>query len=854
MKEHSNDRDKAEQSAHQRKNRGKGRAKRVWGVIGTIVLVGVLTMAIFVGIFMTYINKSLKGHVEVDMSEYDRKVSTELYRLGTDGETWEMYQTLFSDENRIWVDIGDIPKYLQEATIAIEDKRFETHHGVDWRGTLRAITSTLTGSGTQGGSTITQQLLKNVTGDNQVTVKRKITEIYRALALEKDYSKSQILEMYLNTIYLGEQCYGVQTAARMYFHKDVKDLTLAECACLIGITNNPSMYDPLLSDWTRENNRERQLTILGEMLSQEKIDQATYDAAVAEEVQFSDGYTNLGNFTEPTEDQETPEKPAVQSTANNSYYTDQVISDVAAALVEKLGLEDDAPDENGNVRTAQEKAVSKIYSSGYKIYTLQDSKLQSIAESVFENSDLVEYTDDYGKPLQAAITLVNNSTGNVVAMVGGLGAKTVDRGWNWATEPRQCGSATKPISDYAPALDDGTITAASAIDDYPVRDLDGYGAWPKNSHSGFYGLTTVWTALVESLNTCAVRVNESYGSAASYNYMVEKLGFTTLTQRDSQQSGNMGLGGYDVGVTTEEMAAAYAAIANDGVYTKPRTWLRVEDSEGNAVMENETSAHSAMKETTAYLLRDILESVITSGTGTEAYFSGMTIAGKTGTTDDNRDRYFVGFSPYYCAAVWTGYESNDELSYGMGNGSAQLWKQVMREIHGDLEDKAFDSCTGLTQVTVCSDSGLLATDACTKDLRGSRVRTVMVAADTAPTATCNVHKLVDYCTEGKHIATQYCPKDKVKQVAVLDWNRALFNDIKARDHEYLLKVLDGSATPNDPKDDICPAHQKAITPVTPTDPTTPTTPTDPTDPTTPDTGGAEDSGGVGGGGSWWKRP
>ena len=293
MKEHSNDRDKAEQSAHQRKNRGKGRAKRVWGVIGTIVLVGVLTMAIFVGIFMTYINKSLKGHVEVDMSEYDRKVSTELYRLGTDGETWEMYQTLFSDENRIWVDIGDIPKYLQEATIAIEDKRFETHHGVDWKGT--------------------------VTGDNQVTVKRKITEIYRALALEKDYSKSQILEMYLNTIYLGEQCYGVQTAARMYFHKDVKDLTLAECACLIGITNNPSMYDPLLSDWTRENNRERQLTILGEMLSQEKIDQATYDAAAAEEVQFSDGYTNLGNFTEPTEDQETPEKPTVQSTANNSY-------------------------------------------------------------------------------------------------------------------------------------------------------------------------------------------------------------------------------------------------------------------------------------------------------------------------------------------------------------------------------------------------------------------------------------------------------------------------------------------------------------------------------------------------------
>ena len=813
MKEHSNDRDKAEQSAHQRKNRGKGRAKRVWGVIGTIVLVGVLTMAIFVGIFMTYINKSLKGHVEVDMSEYDRKVSTELYRLGTDGETWEMYQTLFSDENRIWVDIGDIPKYLQEATIAIEDKRFKTHHGVDWRGTLRAITSTLTGSGTQGGSTITQQLLKNVTGDNQVTVKRKITEIYRALALEKDYSKSQILEMYLNTIYLGEQCYGVQTAARMYFHKDVKDLTLAECACLIGITNNPSMYDPLISDWARENNRERQLTILGEMLSQGKIDQATHDAAVAEEVQFSDGYTNLGNFTEPTEDQETPEKPTVQSTANNSYYTDQVISDVAAALVEKLGLEDDAPDENGNVRTAQEKAVSKIYSSGYKIYTLQDSKLQSIAESVFENSDLVEYTDDYGKPLQAAITLVDNSTGNVVAMVGGLGAKTVDRGWNWATEPRQCGSATKPISDYAPALDDGTITAASAIDDYPVRDLPGYGAWPSNSGSGFRGLTSFYTALVRSLNTCAVRTVEELGTYQSYTFMVEKLGFTTLTQADSQQSGNMGLGGYEYGVTTEEMAAAYGAFVNDGVYTPPRTFYRVEDSQGNLVCENNKESNVAMKATTAYIIRQTLKSVITSGTGGEARFSGMTIAGKTGTTDENRDRYFAGFSPYYSAAVWTGYKSNERFSESLGNPSAVLWREVMRRIHDGLENKDFNSCSGLVQVTVCQDSGLLATDACTHDLRGNRVTTVTVAADTAPTQSCNVHKMVRYCKDGKHLATEYCPASSVVEIAALDWNREIIKDIKAQDDEYLLQTLTGK------EGELCPVHNKkpSIFPIIPGD-------------------------------------
>ena len=285
----------------QGKNPGKGRriGRTAGIVLGTILLVIVLTSSIFVGIFMTYVNTSLKGHVEVDMSEYDQKVSTELYYQDPETKQTVMYQTLFGDENRIWVDFDSIPKVLRDATIAIEDKRFETHHGVDWHGTLRAVFSTLTNGNTQGGSTITQQLIKNVTGNNENTVKRKVTEVYRALALEKDYSKDEILEMYLNTIYLGNQCYGVQTASRMYFHKDVSELDLAEAACLISITNNPSQYDPLRSDWTREQNRNRQLDVLDAMLAQEKIDQAAYDAAKAQEVVFTNGYTNLGNYVGP---------------------------------------------------------------------------------------------------------------------------------------------------------------------------------------------------------------------------------------------------------------------------------------------------------------------------------------------------------------------------------------------------------------------------------------------------------------------------------------------------------------------------------------------------------------------------
>ena len=804
---------KTEQSAKTGKKSGKGRrvGRTIGIVLGTILLVTVLTSAIFVGIFMTYVNTSLKGHVEVDMSEYDQKVSTELYYQDPETKQTVMYQTLFGDENRIWVDFDSIPKNLREATIAIEDKRFESHHGVDWHGTVRAVFRTLTKGNTQGGSTITQQLIKNVTGNNENTVKRKVTEVYRALALEKDYSKDEILEMYLNTIYLGNQCYGVQTASRMYFHKDVSELTLAECACLISITNNPSQYDPLRSDWTREQNRNRQLDVLDAMLAQEKIDQATYDTAKAQEVVFTNGYTNLGNYVGP---QEEDEKPAVVSTANNSYFTDEVITDVAEKFVEVFGLTDDPADADGYVRTAFEKAVSKVYNGGYKIYTTQNPKIQDIAESVFENTNYANYTDSKGEPLQAAITIVDPYTGDVVAMVGGTGAKEVDRGWNWATSARQPGSATKPVSVYAPALDNGTITAASAIDDYPVRDLPGYGAWPSNSGSGFRGLTSFYTALVRSLNTCAVRTVEELGTYQSYTFMVEKLGFTTLTQADSQQSGNMGLGGYEYGVTTEEMAAAYGAFVNDGVYTPPRTFYRVEDSQGNLVCENNKESNVAMKATTAYIIRQTLKSVITSGTGGEARFSGMTIAGKTGTTDENRDRYFAGFSPYYSAAVWTGYKSNERFSESLGNPSAVLWREVMRRIHDGLENKDFNSCSGLVQVTVCQDSGLLATDACTHDLRGNRVTTVTVAADTAPTQTCNVHKMVRYCKDGKHLATEYCPASSVVEIAALDWNREIIKNIKAQDDEYLLQTLTGKE-----EGELCPVHNKkpSIFPIIPGD-------------------------------------
>ena len=736
--------------------------KKAGRIIGTLLLVFVLTASIFAGIFMAYINSAMRGKVEVYLDEFETQVSTELYYQDPDTQEWVMYQTLYMDENRIWVDLENIPKYLQDAAVAIEDKRFEKHHGVDWKGTTRAILYTLFGKNVQGGSTITQQLVKNVTGDNEVTVKRKITEIYRALELEKRYEKDEILEAYLNEVFFGQSCYGVVTASRMYFNKDVSDLTLAECASLMGITNNPSMYDPTLSSWTRENNRERQLTILGAMLEQEKISQEEYDEAKAEDIVFSNGFTISGKYvgsdgtaTEPepeepsTDDTESPadeEEPTIKG--RYSWFTEAMIGDVADALVEKYGITDKVRD-NGTTYTAYEQAWDMVHGKGYKIYTTQNPKYQKIAEDVCYDLSNIPYTSSYTNSageqvedqLQIALTIVDPTNGYVVAMIGGAGEKQADRVWNWAVNARQCGSAIKPVSTYAPALDDGTINGASVIDDYPML-LNG-DVWPRNANWRYQGLTALHKALAQSLNTCAVRTNLAYGVDRSYEFLVNKLGFENLTYTDSQQVGNMALGGFEKGVTTEEMAAAYAAFVNEGVYTKPRTFVRVEDANGNVILENEAQSSVAMKNTTAAIINHLLQEAALNGTGYEAQFSGMHIAGKTGSTNSNKDRYFVGYTPYYSCAVWAGYEHNQRI-VASGNPCAVIFQKVMKAIHEDLPDKDFFSCAGLTSVAVCADSGMLASENCALDVRGSRVYTALVAADNAPTSVCTMHTAPSY--------------------------------------------------------------------------------------------------------------
>ena len=442
------------------------------GFMFTILLIGCLTGVILVGIFMTYVNTSLKDDLYVDASQYVLEQSSIIYYMDKSTGNWTELQKLHGTENRVLVDYEDIPQYLIDATISIEDERFETHRGVDWLRTGAAVLKVAQGNKSFGGSTITQQLLKNMTGDRESTIKRKVTEIFRALEFEQRYTKAEIMEMYLNTVTFGQGCNGVQTAAQLYFGKDVSDLSLAECASIIAITNNPSLYGPFSTvtvtnsttgvvKTAREMNKSRQELVLGKMLELEKITLQEYTKAMDEELQFA----NVRSVEDIENELQKEEEAG--NVGKQSWFVDQVRREVGAALMEKYGV-------------SSKEAQNMLLYGGYNIYTTLDPEVQEIAESVYEDRANLDVTSAKGQALQSGITIVDVNTGNVVAMVGAVGRKEGDMVFNYAMTTRQCGSSIKPLSLYAPALDAGVITPASVFDDYPVRLLNGT-PWPRNS-------------------------------------------------------------------------------------------------------------------------------------------------------------------------------------------------------------------------------------------------------------------------------------------------------------------------------------------------------------------------------------
>lgn len=745
-----------------RSHRKKKKSGTVWKVIGTLFAIGLVTGLMFMGIFMVYVNTVLEPELDVDISAYTLKQSSTVYYQDKATGEWLELTKLHGTENRTLVDFEDIPDHVWKALVSIEDERFFEHGGVDWKSTARAIFDKLTGSSTRGGSTITQQVIKNATGDKDVTIKRKVTEIFRALRLSKNYSRDEILETYLNLVYFGKGSYGIEAAAESYFGKTVGELTVAEAAAIVGITQNPYKYDPSKGDWYREQNKERQLTVLYKMHELGYLDDAEYEQAENEKLVFT--------WDEDYVPKDAGEAEAISNSAYDSYFVERMFNDIVADMVAEKGYE-------------TEVAKTMLYTGGYSIYCTVDPEIQSIVESVYADRNNLNYTSAKGELLQSGATIIDNSTGNIVAVAGRVGEREGRFLLDYSTVVRQCGSAIKPLSVYAPALDAGVITPASVIDDYPVQMMND-SVWPVNAYSGYRSIMTLQDAIRNSSNPTAVRTIQELTLSASYTFMTEKLGFTTLTNDDITAAGALALGGLSKGVTTREMAAAYASFANSGIYTTPRTYIEVKDHNGNTILENKTESHVAMKESTAYAMNELLKEVVNSGTGTGAKFSGMTIAGKTGSTNSNNDRYFVGYTPYYTAAVWVGYNTPTRI-VASGNPAATMWKTFMSRIHEGLPNKDFDvSGSDMESVTVCTQTGLLPSGSCP-------THTVRVAKGSAPALTCDAHISVSICADTGLLASEYCPN--VTSLNVLDLSQPNVSEGWGYTREQVIKPLSASS-------------------------------------------------------------
>lgn len=620
--------------------------------------------------------------------------------------------------NRVLVDIEEIPEYLPNAFIAIEDERFYQHSGVDLKRSLGAVVSyVMPGMRDFGGSTITQQLVKNATGDNASSIPRKIREAWRAYLLEQEYDKEEVLEYYMNLIYMGRDVYGVQAAAGAFFNKDVSELSLAECAFIAGITNNPARFNPFTTKG-RSNAYQRQITILDQMLKLEMITKDEYIEAIQTELVFNEDYATNS------------------SSAVYSYFVETAIKDVREKFIE-LGY------------TATE-ANKMIYGGGISIITTQDKNMQEIVDKEFNDINNFPANHLYSSPsdmAQASIVIIDQYTGQVKAMYGGYGEKTTRFGFNYATDAqRQPGSAIKPLLVYAPLLDQHIITNATMIKDEEVF-LDPQNPedpWPTNAYSRYLGSLTARRALAYSCNVIAVSLYKDHVD----------LGLTYLKNagidRTSEKQLSMALGGFTTGVSAMEMTGAYVPFANgNGVYYEPITFTKVLDQNGKVLIDNTPKSTVVYEDAqTASLVTHMLTGVVDSaygGTGTGANFTNrqgerVPIAGKTGTTTGSYDYWFCGYTGYYTASVWYGYPKQTSMQASESGSAVRLWRNVMQQIHMDLPLRSltYGAIEEGEWCDICEDSGLLATDACKQ--QKNKVFAENFATGTQPTEHCTVHK------------------------------------------------------------------------------------------------------------------
>lgn len=644
----------------------------------TFITIFLVVSIVVVSSLIVYTIKLSSDEIDYDITAAKLHLTSMIYVNDENGNPQE-YSSFHSTENRLWVDFSDIPDNMKNAVIAIEDKRFWEHNGVDWVRTCGATLNLITGRDSYGGSTLTQQLIKNLTDDNEVSLTRKLREIFRALNFEKKYSKDEIIEAYLNVVNFGNGCRGVQSAANTYFNKDIEECSAAECAAIAGITQNPSAYNPLIYP---ENNKTRREVILNEMHSQGMLSDDEYNQAMEESKNMV--------FTDSVEDfEEKDEKGEFRN-----WYIDTLYNDVHRDLMERLGMGEAA-------------ATDMILTQGLKIYCSMDKNAQEIAENVAKGSSVVPNDED----LQLGYFMMDYS-GRVLAVIGGKGEKQGDLIFNMATDAiRQPGSTIKPIGVYAPAIDLGILNYSSIIKDEPITKLND-SPWPKNSYGSYRGNITVQNAIQNSSNAAAVQALASLTPQKSAEFLKNKLHFTTLEAEDAQGYSAYATGGMTKGVTVREMTASFQIFGNGGMYYKPYTYFKVVDRNGKVLLDNENQVPTqAISSQTATIMNRLLRTVVTSGTGTPANISGWDIFGKTGTTDNNNDSWFVGGSPYAVAGTWIGYKIPESIPYY--TAARNIWRTIMSQyLEGKaVKDFVFDQ--SVKTATYCEVTGRIAdTDIC----------------------------------------------------------------------------------------------------------------------------------------------
>ena len=594
--------------------------------------------------------------------------------------------TLNGDEKREIIEIEEMSQFLPKAYIAIEDERFKQHYGIDIKRTANAILTYIKNEGYSsfGGSTITQQLVKNITNNRDDSVERKIKEWILAYELEQKFSKEEILEKYLNIIFVGSDVYGVELGSQYYFNKSASELSLSECAYLAGITHSPNKYNPFEDLDNEELIKNRTITVLDKMLEIGSITQMEYNKALAET------YRGL-KFEKGNE-----------VNTLYSYHTDAALNQIIEEVAEKNNL-------------SIQMAKSYVYSGGFTIYTTQNTSVQNMMEEKFKNPEYMKPSKNReGETTQAAMVVIDHTTGYVIGCVGGLGEKTVSRGFNRATQStRQTGSSIKPISVVGPAMQERIITASSIYSDTQTTFTlkTGKTYTPKN-YNYYRGNITVRQALETSQNIPFVKIMQDLTVDKSKEYL-KKMGITSLTEKDDDLA--IALGGFDIGISPLEMAGAYATIANGGEYIKPTFYTKVLDSKGNVVMQAQQERRRVFTEPNNYVLQNlIMQPVVgSSGTAKNCAIEGIDVAAKTGTTDDDFDRWLCGFTPYYTAVTWYGYDYNETVTfYGATNPAGLIWIDVMSELHKNLEAKTFEMPDGVVTHEICKSSGMIATSRC----------------------------------------------------------------------------------------------------------------------------------------------